>query len=365
MAALFPIGKLGDFNMLQLVKLVNYNSTKDLLLWEAQAHPLNSNWRTPHLPQSLLHIVWWAHERKGIIWRTEALATKVVFWCILTNIYLNNVWRPILRTGKINFDSEVKPGLQGLRDPQTQCYANGDHRPQICCWRCCPGGREAANAAVIPANLGPISCPLVSLWNSVMLCLPSQSKGCGWREKVWDALHTGGRVSSPRTLGNASFPVFIVVQSLSGVPFFVTPWTAARQASLSFTVSWSLPKLMAVELLMLSSFSDAVSQFSRKLLIHDNWVGLRTKKTGMVRKILNTWHPLKCQNPLDTDVIQALKEMAVCCVLFIYLFIYLLLRFLFSQRHWSTVQLASRKKVTKKWRDRERWRGKTTIPESV
>ena len=32
MAALFPIGKLGDFNMLQLVKLVNYNSTKDLLL---------------------------------------------------------------------------------------------------------------------------------------------------------------------------------------------------------------------------------------------------------------------------------------------------------------------------------------------
>ena len=30
---------------------------------------------------------------------------------------------------------------------------------------------------------------------------------------------------------------FIVVQSLSHVRLFVTPWTAARQASLSFTIS--------------------------------------------------------------------------------------------------------------------------------
>ena len=30
-----------------------------------------------------------------------------------------------------------------------------------------------------------------------------------------------------------------VVQSLSHVLLFVTPWTAARQASLSFTISWS------------------------------------------------------------------------------------------------------------------------------
>ena len=31
----------------------------------------------------------------------------------------------------------------------------------------------------------------------------------------------------------------------------MTPWTAARQASLSFTVSWSLPKLMFFESVML------------------------------------------------------------------------------------------------------------------
>ena len=31
----------------------------------------------------------------------------------------------------------------------------------------------------------------------------------------------------------------------------VTPWTAARQASLYFTVYWSLLKLMSMELMML------------------------------------------------------------------------------------------------------------------
>ena len=36
---------------------------------------------------------------------------------------------------------------------------------------------------------------------------------------------------------------FNSVQSLSRVRLFVTPWTAAHQASLSITNSWSLPKL--------------------------------------------------------------------------------------------------------------------------
>ena len=37
------------------------------------------------------------------------------------------------------------------------------------------------------------------------------------------------------------------VQSLSRVWLFETPWTAARQASLSITNSWSLLKLMSIE----------------------------------------------------------------------------------------------------------------------
>ena len=43
------------------------------------------------------------------------------------------------------------------------------------------------------------------------------------------------------------------VKSLSCVQLFATPWTAALQASLSSTVSWSLLKLMSVELVMLSN----------------------------------------------------------------------------------------------------------------
>ena len=40
------------------------------------------------------------------------------------------------------------------------------------------------------------------------------------------------------------------VQLLSHVRLFVTPWTTARQASLSITNSPSLPKLMSIELVM-------------------------------------------------------------------------------------------------------------------
>ena len=43
------------------------------------------------------------------------------------------------------------------------------------------------------------------------------------------------------------------VQLLSRVQLFVTPWTAARQASLSIINSWSLLKLMATESVMPSN----------------------------------------------------------------------------------------------------------------
>ena len=43
------------------------------------------------------------------------------------------------------------------------------------------------------------------------------------------------------------------VQSLSHVRLFATPWTDAHQASLSITNSWSLLKLMSIELVMPSN----------------------------------------------------------------------------------------------------------------
>ena len=47
--------------------------------------------------------------------------------------------------------------------------------------------------------------------------------------------------------------MLVVVQSLSHVQLFATPWTAAHQASLSFTISHSFLKLMSIELVMPSN----------------------------------------------------------------------------------------------------------------
>ena len=52
------------------------------------------------------------------------------------------------------------------------------------------------------------------------------------------------------------------VQSLSCEQFFATPWTAAHQASLSITTSWSLLKLMSIESVMPFQPSHPLSSLS-------------------------------------------------------------------------------------------------------
>ena len=44
--------------------------------------------------------------------------------------------------------------------------------------------------------------------------------------------------------------IVVIVQSLCHVQLFATPWTAACQASLSFTISWNLLKLVSIESVM-------------------------------------------------------------------------------------------------------------------
>ena len=48
--------------------------------------------------------------------------------------------------------------------------------------------------------------------------------------------------------------IAVVVQSLSPVWLLVNPWTATRQTSLSFTISWSLLKLLSIESVMPSNY---------------------------------------------------------------------------------------------------------------
>ena len=74
------------------------------------------------------------------------------------------------------------------------------------------------------------------------------------------------------------------VQLLSRVRLFVTPWTAACQASLSITNSRSLLKLMSIEsvvpsnhlilccpLLLLPSIFPSIRVFSKESVLHIRW----------------------------------------------------------------------------------------------
>ena len=78
--------------------------------------------------------------------------------------------------------------------------------------------------------------------------------------------------------------VRVVLQSLRRVRLFATPWTAARQASLSITNSWSLLKLMSIEavmpsnhlllcrpLLLLPSIFPSIRVFSNKSALGIRW----------------------------------------------------------------------------------------------
>ena len=71
-----------------------------------------------------------------------------------------------------------------------------------------------------------------------------------------------GLLKSFLSLGFILKFIILVVQSLIHVQLFTTPWTAERQASLSFTIPWSLLKLMSIESVMHPTISSSVIPFS-------------------------------------------------------------------------------------------------------
>ena len=89
---------------------------------------------------------------------------------------------------------------------------------------------------------------------------------------IFTSLHNHGSVQ------------FISIQSLSHVQLFVIAWTAAHQASLSITNSWSLFKLMSIEsvipsnhlilcrlLLLPPSVFPSIRVFSSKSVLRIRW----------------------------------------------------------------------------------------------
>ena len=90
--------------------------------------------------------------------------------------------------------------------------------------------------------------------------------------------------TSPYSSGPFTFGHFSSVQSLSRVRLFVTPWTAAHQASLSITSCWSPPKPMSIEsvmpsthlilcrhLLLLPSILPSIRVFSNASALRIRW----------------------------------------------------------------------------------------------
>ena len=76
------------------------------------------------------------------------------------------------------------------------------------------------------------------------------------------------------------------VQSLSCVRLFVTPWTAARQASLSLTISWSLFTLTSIESCCHPVISSSVLSSATLNLSWHQGLFQRVSSSHQVAKIL-------------------------------------------------------------------------------
>ena len=93
----------------------------------------------------------------------------------------------------------------------------------------------------------------------------------------------------------------VVVQSLSHVQLFVTPWIAALQASLSFTISQSLLKLMSLESVMPSNQCSFVGKWlcSYEDLKDDTFFPMKTLYSFQIPssvspRVGQTYLPLAC-----------------------------------------------------------------------
>ena len=100
-------------------------------------------------------------------------------------------------------------------------------------------------------------------------------------------------------------PTLSSVQSLSHVWLFATPWTTARQASLSITISRSLPKPMSIEsvmqsshlilchpLLLMPSIFPIISVFSNESALCIRWPKYCSFSFSISTSNIQGWFPL-------------------------------------------------------------------------
>ena len=123
-------------------------------------------------------------------------------------------------------------------------------------------------------------------------------------------------------LEGTQFNLFSAVQSLSPVQLFVTPWTTARQASLSITNSWSPPKPMSIvsvvhsnhlilchPLLFLPSIFPNIRVISNESTLHIRWskfwrfsfsITPSNEHPGLISFRMDWWDLLAAQGTLKS-----------------------------------------------------------------
>ena len=119
--------------------------------------------------------------------------------------------------------------------------------------------------------------------------------------------------------------IFFVVQSISCVQLFAAPWTASCQASLSFTISQSLFKLISIESVMpsnhlilchppflLPSVFPSIRVFSSESTLHIRWpkywsfnfsISLSSEYSGLISFGIGWFDLLAFQGHLRVTII--------------------------------------------------------------
>ena len=81
-------------------------------------------------------------------------------------------------------------------------------------------------------------------WQPTPVFLPGESRdGGAWWAAVYGVAQSRTQLKWLSSSSSMHRRIEFVVQSLSRIWLFATPWTAACQASLSFTVSWKFPQI--------------------------------------------------------------------------------------------------------------------------
>ena len=137
-------------------------------------------------------------------------------------------------------------------------------------------------------------------------------------------------------LSHQGSPQFPSVQLFSCVQLFMTPWTAARKASLSITNSRSLLKLISIELVMpsnclifyrplclLPSIFPSITVFSNESVLHIRWpkywsfsfsISHSNKHPGLISFTMASWISLQSKGlsrVFSNTTVQSINSLAL------------------------------------------------------